>query len=74
MKPSEIRAMSDAQVEVQLTELLEEWRNLRFQEAVGSLTDTARIGKIRKDVARIMTIQHERMLDAEATELLSAGK
>ena len=45
MKPSEIRAMSDAQVEVQLTELLEEWRNLRFQEAVGSLTDTARIGK-----------------------------
>jgi large subunit ribosomal protein L29 len=42
-----------------------EWRNLRFQESVGQLTNTARIHTIRKDIARILTIRHERVLDAE---------
>ena len=64
MKPSQIRALSEAQIEATLTELHEEWRNLRFQEAVGQLTDTARIRTIRKDIARILTIQHERRMDA----------
>jgi large subunit ribosomal protein L29 len=64
MKPSQIRALTDAQIETTLTELHEEWRNLRFQEAVGQLTDTARIRTIRKDIARIITIKHERQLDA----------
>ena len=36
MKPAEIRAMDDSQSRKQLTELHEEWRDLRFQEAVGS--------------------------------------
>lgn len=64
MKSSQVRALSEAQIETTLTELHEEWRNLRFQEAVGQLTDNARIRTIRKDIARIMTIQHERRIDA----------
>jgi large subunit ribosomal protein L29 len=64
MKPSQIRALNEGQIETTLSELHEEWRNLRFQEAVGQLTDTARIRTIRKDIARIMTVQHERRLDA----------
>jgi large subunit ribosomal protein L29 len=64
MKPSQIRALSETQIDSTLTELHEEWRNLRFQEAVGQLTDNARIRTIRKDIARIMTIQHERRIDA----------
>ncbi|MCO5221353.1 MAG: 50S ribosomal protein L29, partial [Thermomicrobiales bacterium] len=47
------------------TELYTEWRNLRFQESVGQLTNNARIRTIRKDIARILTIRHERVLDAE---------
>jgi len=47
------------------TELHTEWRNLRFQESVGQLTNNARIRTIRKDLARILTIRHERVLDAE---------
>ena len=35
MKPAEIRAMSELQLEQTLTDLHVEWRNLRFQEAVG---------------------------------------
>ncbi|MBX3071785.1 MAG: 50S ribosomal protein L29 [Thermomicrobiales bacterium] len=64
MKPSQVRALSEAQIETTLTELHEEWRNLRFQEAVGQLTDNARIRTIRKDIARILTVQHERRIDA----------
>ena len=45
------------------TELHAEWRNLRFQEAVGQLTATARIRQIRKDIARIHTIRTEREIE-----------
>ncbi|MGH2559868.1 MAG: 50S ribosomal protein L29 [Thermomicrobiales bacterium] len=64
MKPAELRAMTEPQLEETLQELHTEWRNLRFQEAVGKLTGTARIGQIRKDIARIHTIRTERRLDA----------
>jgi large subunit ribosomal protein L29 len=65
MKPGQLRAMTNAELDEQLTELHTEWRNLRFQEAVGKLTNTARIRQIRKDIARIHTIRRERQMDAE---------
>ena len=63
MKPAEIRAMSQAQLDASLTELHSEWQSLRFQEAVGRLTATSRIRQIRKDIARIHTIRTERVMD-----------
>jgi large subunit ribosomal protein L29 len=65
MKPAELRSMTADQLEKLETDLQEEWRNLRFQESVGQLTNNARIRTIRKDLARILTIRHERVLDAE---------
>jgi large subunit ribosomal protein L29 len=65
VKPAEIRAMDNDRLESLIDDLLAEWRNLRFQEAVGQLTATARIRQIRKDIARIKTIQTEREIDAE---------
>jgi large subunit ribosomal protein L29 len=65
MKPAELRSMTEDQLTKLETELQEEWRNLRFQESVGQLTNNARIRTIRKDLARILTIRHERVLDAE---------
>jgi len=73
MKPAEIRAMDEGRLNHQLDELQAEWRNLRFQEAVGKLTATARIGQIRKDIARIKTIQSERMIEAEYAVLRQDG-
>ena len=70
MKPSEVRAMTDDGLQRQLGELQAEWRTLRFQQAVGQLTATARIRQIRKDIARIKTIQTEREIEAE---LAAAG-
>jgi large subunit ribosomal protein L29 len=73
MKPAEIRAMDDEKLNKQLVELLAEWRNLRFQEAVGQLTATSRIRQIRKDIARIRTIQTEREIELELAPLAGSG-
>lgn len=73
MKPAEIRAMNDDRLNKEIAELQAEWRTLRFQEAVGQLTATARIRQIRKDIARIRTIQTEREIEAELAALVGAG-
>lgn len=64
MKASELRAMDADNLGHTLTQLHEEWRDLRFKEAVGQLTETARIREIRKSIARIHTIRTERELEA----------
>jgi large subunit ribosomal protein L29 len=73
MKPAEIRAMDDAKLVQEVTDLEGEWRTLRFQQAVGQLTNTSRIGQIRKDIARIKTVQTEREIEAELASLVGAG-
>lgn len=64
MKAAEVRGLNDQLLDERLTELHAEWRDLRFQEAVGKLTATNRIREIRKTIARIHTIRTERQLDA----------
>jgi large subunit ribosomal protein L29 len=70
---ADVRGMSDEQLDQALVDLHVEWRNLRFQEAVGQLTATSRIRQIRKDIARIHTIRTERKIDAELRGLVSAA-
>jgi large subunit ribosomal protein L29 len=59
MKASEFRDMTDDQLEEKLVELHRELRDLRFQEAVGQMTNTARPRQIRRDIARIHTVRTE---------------
>ena len=73
MKPAEIRALDNERLTQQIADLQAEWRSLRFQEAVGQLTATARTRQIRKDIARIKTIQTEREIEAELATLSSGG-
>jgi large subunit ribosomal protein L29 len=74
VKPAELRALDENRLNHQVDELQAEWRNLRFQEAVGKLTATARIRQIRKDIARIKTIQSERLFEAEYAALQQHGQ
>jgi large subunit ribosomal protein L29 len=62
MKASELRELSDEQLEDRLRELREELFNLRFQYATRQLTNTARIREVRRDIARVLTRQHETVL------------
>lgn len=59
MKPSELRSLTEEQLEERLKALHTEWRDLRFQEAIGNLTATSRTREIRKDIARVHTIRTE---------------
>lgn len=71
MKASELRAMTDIELEMKITELKTEWQSLRFDEAVGKLTDSVRIRKIKRDIARVKTIQTERVMAAELERILA---
>ena len=65
----EVRALADAELETRLGEAKQELFNLRFQLVTGQLDNTARIGQIKKQVARIETVLREREIAAaEAQE------
>jgi large subunit ribosomal protein L29 len=53
-----------ANPEVRLRELREEMFKLRFQFATRQLTNTARIRTVRRDIARVMTLQRQHELTA----------
>ncbi len=60
MKADEIRDMDDAEMEYQLEQLREEEFRLRFRRAMMELENPKLIRRIRRDIARILTIQRER--------------
>ncbi len=62
MKLSELRSKTDAELYNQLDDSYQELFNLRFQKATGKLTNTARVKEIRRQIARIKTLQREREL------------
>jgi large subunit ribosomal protein L29 len=57
MKASDIRAMTSDQLKDELLRLKKEQLNLRFQKATGQLEKSSRIRQVRRDVARIKTVQ-----------------
>nr|WP_072514762.1 50S ribosomal protein L29 [Ndongobacter massiliensis] len=62
MKAKEIRSLSDQALNEKLTELKQELFNLRFQNATGQLENVHAIGNVRRDIARVKTVQRERTL------------
>lgn len=72
MDASQVRDLTDDQLTAQLLQLKREQFNLRFQRASGQLEKTARVGEIRRDIARIKTIQGQRRAAAEAKEAARA--
>jgi large subunit ribosomal protein L29 len=65
MKPQEVRTMSPDQLSEQLASLKKEQFNLRFQRATGQLENTARVRAVRRDIARIKTVQAQRRASAD---------
>ena len=63
MKVAEIRNLSDQDLDKQLNDLQSELFNLRFRLATGQLENPAAIGNVKKDIARVKTIQTERKLN-----------
>jgi large subunit ribosomal protein L29 len=67
MKAAQVRGMTLDQLNDELVKLKKEQFNLRFQAASGQLENTARVRKIRRDIARIQTItRHKNAAGAKA--------
>ena len=64
-KTEDLRTKSDDQLDAQLTELKREQFNLRFQAATNQLERPARIKEVRREIARIKTLQGERTKSAQ---------
>lgn len=59
MKAKDIRVMTVDQVKDEILKLKKEQFNLRFQRATGQVENTARIRQIRRDIARLKTVQSQ---------------
>ena len=62
MKAKEVKEMTSEELVQKLAELKSELFNLRFQQATGQLTNTARLKTVKKDIARMKTVLTEREL------------
>ncbi|MBE6694931.1 MAG: 50S ribosomal protein L29 [Ruminococcaceae bacterium] len=60
MKVKEFRELSTEQLETKLTELKRELFNLRFQHAINQLENPHKITDVKRDIARVMTVLHEK--------------
>ncbi len=65
MKAHEVRTMSNEELENELESLKENLFNQKARGILGQLEDTTLIGKIRKDIARVKTIQRARELETQ---------
>ena len=74
MKASEIRTLTAAEINAKIVELKEELFNLKFQQALGSLENPARITEIKRTIARMKTILTEGSFAAEKKEVKKAKK
>ena len=64
MKASEIRELSTQELDAKLLALKDELFKLRFQQAINQLDNPMRISAVKKDIARIKTVQREAELAA----------
>ena len=63
MKATELRDMTDAELQEHLQTARRELFGLRFQHATGELDNTAGLKQAKRDIARALTIAREREID-----------
>ena len=64
MKVQDLRQKTDDELNQEVLDLRKEAFNLRFQRASGQLENTARVRQVRRDIARLKTVLHERRASA----------
>ena len=73
MKASEIRDLSDKEKTEKVADLQQEYFNLRFQLATGKIENPSRLRLIRRDIARIKTIQSQIKGESDAEAKAASG-
>jgi len=60
LRARDLRDLSNEDLQHRLADTRQELFNLRFQAATGALENTARLTLAKREIARILTVQHER--------------
>jgi large subunit ribosomal protein L29 len=63
-RAKDLRELTDEELERKLSETRHELFNLRFQSATGALENAARLRAVKREIARILTIRHQRAATA----------
>jgi large subunit ribosomal protein L29 len=63
---SDIKSMTPDQLGDELLSMKKEQFNLRFQRATGQLENTSRVRELRRDIARVRTMQRQKLGEAKA--------
>jgi large subunit ribosomal protein L29 len=63
---SDLKVMTESQLQDELLKLKKEQFNLRFQRATGQLENTSRVTEVRKDIARVKTFARGKAAAAKA--------
>ena len=63
---SDFKTLTPDQLQDELLSLKKEQFNLRFQRATGQLENTSRVRQVRKDIARLRTLQQQKLAAAKA--------
>lgn len=71
MKAEDLRELTAQELQDRFEESKEELFNLRFQLATNQLDNTARLGEVRRDIARLATVIREQELEAWAAQQLT---
>ena len=66
MKVTELRELATEELQTKLADCKQELFNLRFQHAINQLDNPKKITEVKKTIARIKTIIHERELQGSA--------
>ncbi|MBN1676487.1 MAG: 50S ribosomal protein L29 [Kiritimatiellae bacterium] len=64
MKAKEIRNLAEGELDTRLAELQQELFNLRMQKGMGQTERPLRVREVRREIARVKTIQLERRAQA----------
>jgi large subunit ribosomal protein L29 len=67
MKVEEIRGLSEKEREEKISDITQEIFNLKFQLATGKIENPSRLRDLRRDVARLKTVQRENQASDESS-------
>jgi large subunit ribosomal protein L29 len=65
VRSRELRDLTIEELDEKLSERRQELFNLRFQSATGALENPARLKLAKREIARILTVRHEREASLE---------
>ncbi len=71
---AELRELDDAELDNKLVEARKELFNLRFQAATGRLDNNARVSQVRREIARMLTVQRAHEIELAESEEAVAGR